>query len=101
MRFLEERTEGQRAPIKKRVLGRDCLIAQVFDATYHPTRTGRRMWSLSEKRSIRLQFIRFFRTLMQKARAVRERWKVEDVAVPYPAGLYPSSMLRFANAFGR
>jgi len=45
IRFLEERTEGQRAPIKKRVLGRGCLIAQVFDATYRLTRTGRRMWS--------------------------------------------------------
>jgi REP element-mobilizing transposase RayT len=101
VRTLEERAEKKRLQERKRVMGRDRLIAQVFDTTYRPKRSGRRMWCLSEKRSVRVEFIRFFKALMQKARAVRERWKLGDVTVPYPPGLYPPSMPKLANAFGR
>ena len=101
IRLLEERAEKKRVREKKRVLGRDRLIAQVFDTTYRPARKGRRMWCLSEKRSVRVQFIRFFRALMLKARMIREQWKLGDVTVPYPPGLYPSSMPKLANALGR
>jgi hypothetical protein len=101
IRFLEERAEKKRVQEKKRVFGRERLLAQVLDTTYRPRRTGRRMWCLSEKRSVRVEFIRFFKALMQKARAVRERWKLGDVTVPYPPGLYPPSMPKLANSLGR
>ena len=101
IRLLEERAERKRVREKKRVFGRERLITQVFDITYRPRRKGRRMWCLSEKRSVRVEFIRFFEALMQKARAVRERWKLGDVTVPYPPGLYPPSMPKLANALGR
>ena len=98
IRLLEERAERRRAREKKRVIGRGRLIAQVFDTTYKPKRTGRRMWCLSEKRRFRVDFIAFFKALMQKARAVREKWKLGDITVPYPPGLYPPSMPKLANA---
>ncbi len=101
IRLLEERAEKKRAREKKRVIGRERLVAQVFDTSYRPKRTGRRMWCLSEKRSIRLNFIRFFKALMQKARAVLERWKLGDVTVQYPPGLYPPSMPKLANTLVR
>ena len=101
IRLLEERAEKKRMREKKRVIGRERLIAQVFDTTYRPRRKGRRMWCLSEKRRVRVEFIRFFKALMQKARAVRQRWKIGDVTVPYPPGLYPPSMPKLANALGR
>jgi hypothetical protein len=101
IRLLEERAEKTRMREKKRVMGRERLMAQVFDTSYRPKRSGRRMWCLSEKRSVRLEFIRFFKALMQKARAVRERWKMGDVTVPYPPGLYPPSMPKLANALVR
>jgi hypothetical protein len=101
IRLLEERAERKRTRQRKRVLGRERLLAQVFDTSYMPKRNGRRMWCLSEKRSVRAEFIIFFKALMQKARAVRERWKLGDVAVPYPPGLYPPSMPKLANALGR
>jgi hypothetical protein len=101
IRFLEDRAEKKRVREKKRVFGRERLIAQVFDTTYRPRRRGRRMWCLSEKRSVRVEFIRFFKALMQKARAVRERWKLGDVTVPYPPGLYPPSMPKLANVLAR
>lgn len=101
IRLLEERAAKRRTQENKRVLGRERILAQAFDTTYRPRRTGRRMWCLSERRGVRLKFIRFFKALMQKARAVRERWRLGDVAVPYPPGLYPPSMPKLANSLGR
>jgi hypothetical protein len=101
IRFLEERAQQLRVRRKGRVMGRERLLAQVFDLTYRSKRNGRRMWCLSEKRSVRLEFIRFFKALMRKAREVRERWKLGDVAVPYPPGLYPPSMPKLANVIAR
>lgn len=101
IRLLEKRAERARVRERKRVMGRDRLIAQVLDTTYRPKRSGRRMWCLSEKRSVRSEFIRFFKALMLKARAVRERWRMGDVSVPYPPGLYPPSMPKLANALVR
>jgi REP element-mobilizing transposase RayT len=101
IRLLEERAEKKRFQDKKRVLGRERLVAQVFDTSYRPERTGRRMWCLAEKRSLRVEFITFFRALMQKARAVRERWRLGDFTVAYPPGLYPPSMPKLANVLGR
>lgn len=101
IRLLEDRAEKKRVREKKSVFGRERLLTQVFDTSYRPKRKGRRMWCLSEKRSVRVEFIRFFKALMQKARAVREKWKLGDVTVPYPPGLYPPSMPKLANALGR
>jgi hypothetical protein len=38
--------------------------------------------------------------LMHRARAVRQRWKIGDIAVPYPPGLYPPSMPKLADVLG-
>ena len=100
VRLLEERAEHLRRRTNTRVLGRERLINQTLDTNYRPQRNGRRMWCLSEKRSVRVKFIRFFKELMHKARAVRQRWKMGDVTVPYPAGLYPPSMPKLANVLG-
>jgi len=101
IRLLEERAGKKRANEGKQVLGRERLIAQVFDTTHRPRRSGRRMWCLSEKRAIRVAFITFFRALMRKAREIRERWRLGDMTVRYPPGLYPPSMPKLANALGR
>lgn len=100
IRLLEERAEKIRAKSKKRVIGRERLINQALDTTYRPNRKGRRMWCLSERRSLRLAFIKFFKELMRQARAVRERWKMGDFTVPYPPGLHPPSMPKLANVIG-
>jgi hypothetical protein len=101
IRLLEERAEKKRGREKKHVFGRERLLKQIFDTSYRPRRNGRRMWCLSEKRSIRVEFIRFFKALMQRARAVRMRWKMGEMSVPYPPGLYPPSMPKLANVLGR
>jgi REP element-mobilizing transposase RayT len=97
VRLLESRAEKKRVREKKKVLGRERLIAEVFDTTYRPQRKGRQMWCLSEKRSVRVRFIESFKVLMDKAREVRDMWRQGRVTVPYPPGLYPPSMPRLAN----
>lgn len=101
VRLLEARAAKRRVREKKTVIGRARLLAQVLDTSYRPQRSGRRMWCLSEKQSVRVDFIRYFRDLMEQARAVRAKWKQGDVQVPYPPGLYPPSMPKLANALGR
>jgi hypothetical protein len=100
VRLLEQRAARLRVANNKRIIGRERLVNQVLDVTYRPKRSGRRMWCLSEKRSIRVTFIRFFKELMHRARAVRQRWKIGDIAVPYPPGLYPPSMPKLADVLG-
>lgn len=97
VRRLEERAEKVRLRSGKRVLGRERLKNQVLDLRYRPKRCGRKMWCLSEKRSIRVAFIRFFRDLMHQARAVRDRWRGGDTSAKYPPGLYPPSMPKLAD----
>jgi hypothetical protein len=101
IRLLEKRAESARLKRKGRVIGRERLLAQVFNTTFRSKRAGRRMWCLSEKGRIRAVFIRYLKELMRKARVVRQRWKMGDVTVPYPPGLYPPSMPKLANALGR
>ena len=55
------------------------------------------MWCLSEKRSVRVQFINFFRRLMEKARGIRQLWLSGDTTVRYPPGLYPPNMPKLAD----
>ncbi len=100
IRFLEQRAVKLRVTNNKRVLGREKLLSQVLDTTYRPKRSGRRMWCLSEKRRVRVTFIRFFKELMHKARAVRQMWKMGDLTVSYPPGLYPPSMPKLADVLG-
>jgi hypothetical protein len=97
IRLLESRAEKVRMREKKQVIGRERLITAIFNTTYRPKRTGRRMWCLSEKRSIRVKFIASFKVLMDKARKIRDLWKLGDITVPYPPGLYPPSLPRLAN----
>jgi hypothetical protein len=100
VRLLEARAEKLRSKNKKRLIGRERLINQALDTTYRPNRNGRRMWCLSERRNLRIAFITFFKKLMRRARAVREKWKIGDFTVPYPPGLHPPSMPKLANVIG-
>jgi Transposase IS200 like len=99
-RTLEQRAERLRAKTGKTVLGRVKMLHERLNTTYRPKRSGRRMWCLSEKRSVRVRFITFFKGLMRTARNVRQRWLAGDVTVRYPAGLHPPSMPKLANVVG-
>lgn len=97
IRRLEARAEKKREKEHKRVMGRERLVSQKLDLSYRPSRTGRKMWCLSDRRSIRIEYIRFFKKLKREARRVLALWRTGDTTVKYPPGLYPPSMPKLAN----
>jgi REP element-mobilizing transposase RayT len=97
IRHLEERAERLREKGQKPVIGRERLIHQKLDLSYRPSRRGRKMWCLSDRRSIRIRYIRFIKKLRQKARDVLALWRKGDMSAKYPPGLYPPSMPKLAN----
>ena len=97
VRKLEKRAAAARIKDKKKVIGANRLINQRFDVTYLSNRRGKRTWCLSEKRSVRMTFITFFKELMDQARQIRKKWIQGDFSIPYPAGLHPASMPKLAN----
>ena len=94
---LEERAKQKRKREKRQVIGAKKLQAQAFDLTHQSVRTGRRMWCLCEKRSVRVKFIKFLKDLFDKARSVRARWMQREFSVPYPPGLHPPAIPKIAD----
>lgn len=97
IRILEARAQRLRLRQNKTVMGRERLLNQKLDLSYKPSRRGRKMWCLSDRRSVRIQFIRAFKMLKQKARGVLALWRAGDTSARYPPGLYPPSMPKLAN----
>lgn len=100
VKLLENRASIKRAREKRGVIGRERLKHQILDLTYRPQRSGRRMWCLSDRRSIRIEFIKQFEKLMDDARSVRNQWRKGDRSAKYPPGLHPPSMPKLANVIG-
>ena len=96
---LEQRAATKRLKDSRSVIGGSRLISQPLSLSYRPQRSGKRMWCLSDKRSLRVSFIAFFKKLMATARAVREKWRQGDASVRYPPGLFPPSMPKLANVY--
>jgi len=89
---VEERAQRKRVLEKKQVIGAKALRNQAFNLNRQSSRAGKRMWCLSEKRSLRIEFINFLKELFCKARDVSARWGIGDFSDPYPPGLYPPAM---------
>ena len=100
IRLLEQRARKKRDLTGKRILGREKLLSQPINIYYRPKRSGRRMWVLSEVRSVRVAFINFLKNLISEGKRVRALWKMGDFSSPYPLGLYPPSMPKLAEPIG-
>jgi REP element-mobilizing transposase RayT len=98
VRTLEKRAARTREREKKSVIGRERLTTQRFDLTYRPSRKGKRMWCLAERRAIRMAYIRMFKKLKKEARLILALWRQGDMTERYPPGLYPPSFPKLANA---
>jgi hypothetical protein len=59
MRLLQAIADRSRQRENKRVMGGERLMSQMFDLPYLPACFGRRILCLSEKRSLRLEFLTF------------------------------------------
>jgi len=96
--LIEERARRKRSRENRQVIGAEKLRTQPFDLTRQSSRKGKHMWCLSEKRSMRVRFIKFLRDLFEKARDVQARWATGDFSVAYPLGLYPPSFPKLAES---
>jgi hypothetical protein len=81
----------------KTVIGAERLKHQVFDTTYRPNRSGRKMWCLSINKAQRQAFIAYLKQLFAEARRIYGKWKAGDFSEKYPPGLFPPSMPKLAN----
>jgi len=97
IRLLEVRAERKRKREHKGVIGVNRLINQKLDLSYQPSRRGRKTWCFADRRTARIEYIRFFKKLRQQARRVLALWRMGDTSVKYPAGLYHPSMPKLAN----
>jgi REP element-mobilizing transposase RayT len=88
VRAIEARAARVREREKKRVIGADKLRESTFNLTHQSSRSGKRMWCLSEQRSLRVRFISFLKELKRQARVVQQNWRRGDFSLPYPLGLY-------------
>jgi hypothetical protein len=91
VRVLEKRARTKREEAGKSPLGRAALLRQKMSFAYKSNRNGKRMWCLSEKKRVRVQFISFLKKLREKAREVYRRWHLGDYSLAYPPGLFPPS----------
>jgi len=90
IRTLEKRARKIRSDKNMRVIGKSNLQQRKMSLDYKPEkRNGRRMWCLSEKRSLRIKFILQLKELFKQAKEVYNNWHYGDYSVPYPPGLFP------------
>ena len=85
---VEEGFSTERQKKGKTVMGAGRLMRQPMDTPYEPKRTGKRMWCISSDVGLRIEYIAMVKALIEEASQVYSRWKVGDVAVRYPAGLF-------------
>lgn len=81
----------------KSVMGPERLMQQPIDTPYTPKTFGRRMWCICQNVELKIAFILMVKSLISHARKVLERWRVGDMTVKYPPGLFPPSMPKICN----
>ena len=64
---------------------------------YTPKKYGKRMICLASDKSLRVEYITFFKTIVAKAKKVYELWKINDFSEEYPPGLFYPARPRYAN----
>jgi len=65
--------------------------------TYTPEKFSKRMICLSYFKELRINFIDFYKEQVRLAREVFSKWKLGDLSVPYPPGMFPPNLPRLTN----
>ena len=81
----------------KSIIGGSALSASHLDPDYLPNRTGKRMWCLCDDKDIRIAYIKWAKEIKKKAREVYQRWKVGDLSVSFPPGVFPPAVPKLSN----
>lgn len=97
VRQSEDLARQKRLQEQKPFMGAARLKAQVFNLLYRPERKGRRSWCISDDIKLRVAFIQLLKDLREQAKAVFNKWREGYLNVPYPPGLYPPALPKFAE----
>lgn len=100
VRRREEKNRDKRHAAGQGVIGVKRLVSTPIGAPYVPQRTGRRMRVHSIDRDLRIKTLSWMRELRQRAIEVYKLWKLGDVAIPYPMGLFPPANIRLVEPLG-
>lgn len=84
----EEELRQDRTKEGREVLGRARLQAAKINAPFTPKKWARRMWCICHDQELRKKFIALVKSLRDKAREVREKWKLGDMSMDYPFPLF-------------
>ncbi len=104
-RLIEESTRSveRRGRLKReregcKVRGREALMREVMNTIYLPKReVGRAPVCYSTSRGERKRYGAKLRELRRRGREVLMRWRMGEMWVKYPPGLYPPSAPKLAN----
>jgi REP element-mobilizing transposase RayT len=97
VRELEAQHRERRVREKKTCVGARKLMEEDMDKIYEPRKYTPNMWCISSCKEIRMEFIGLVKSLLKRAKEVRERWKLGDYRERYPIGLFSPSLPRTAN----
>lgn len=97
VREREAEHQKERESEKRSVIGRKRLVETEIGAAYRPNRNGRRMLVHALDKKFRKKQILWIRKLIAAGREVYERWKLGDLSIPYPMGLFPPHGLRLVE----
>ena len=100
VRRREQRNRMQRQTEGRVVIGAKRLAATPIGTHFVPHRTGRRMRVHCGDRALRRDTLLWMRELYRRARVVLDRWRLGDLSVPYPIGLFPPTGIRLAEPLG-
>jgi len=92
VRMLKEKEleyRAKRLKENKTVLGAARLRAQSIFKRYRSEKRGRRMICISSNIQLRIDYITYYRALVEKCKEVYRRWKGGDFSAAYPPGFFP------------
>lgn len=100
VRTLEQRARDNRLKKGITVIGRAKLVRRKLTLNFQSERSGKRTWCLSDRKFVRVRFIRMLKGLIEQARAVFMAWHRGDYSTSYPPGLFPPGMPKLVEPVG-
>lgn len=97
IKTIEEKIQKERKETNKPFLGREKLENQGIDLTYTPKRTGKKMWCISSNIEKRKSYIKYLKSIADKAREVYELWKTGATEEKMPIGVFAPRMPVLCN----
>lgn len=97
VREKESKNRERRKYESKTILGTTRLMNALIGSQYHPEREGKKTICIGSTKEVRMKFIEFAKALFDEGRRIYEEWKIGNINLRYPWGLYPPSLPKQVN----